>query len=108
MATCNKTETYYKGEDIDFELVSTEEFEDLDGEDWELIFYSQSSADIRISKSEMVFVEERKYEGNIPSSVTKNLIPDKFTCELLYGTDKKKIALSLAFELRDSHSKTYV
>lgn len=109
MANCdNKTATYYQGDDIEFYLVQSDINEDLDANDWQLIFYSNSTPDIVLEKGDMVYVEPQKYYGLIPRAKTKTLISDKFICELAYGTDKKRIATDISFILKDSHSKNYV
>lgn len=108
MATCEKIE-FYKGDDIEFYLTPTVDAEDLDNNDWQLLFYSIANTDIVRAKTDMVFVEANKYYGIIVSDITKDLVPDNFTCELLYGSDKKKIDLKdMTFILKDSHSKNYV
>ena len=108
MATCNKTEIYYKGEDIEFYLTPTEEFEDLDGQDWQLLFKSSANKDLVLRRDDMTMIEANNYYGIIGHEITKGLIPDKFTAELMYGTQHKNIGISLVFELQQSNSAKYI
>lgn len=107
--SCNTQNIEFRrGDDIEFYLTPTIEAEDLDNNDWMLLFYSAASVDIVRNKTDMVYVEAQKYYGLISREITKDLPTGIYTCELLYGTEKKKIAIKdLCFKMLDSHSKNY-
>lgn len=99
---------YRQGEDVEF-YVEPDANEDLELNDWSLIFYSRHNDDTVVEKSDMILVSPQKYYGKIASEKTEIMNTGKYVCELLYKATSKRIAINqLAFTLVESHAKKYL
>lgn len=99
---------YRQGEDIEFYLVPDEN-ENLELNDWSLIFYSRHNDDTIVEKSEMTLVGSQKYFGKIASAKTITMNTGKYVCELLYKSSSIRIPFNaLSFTLVESHAKKYL
>ena len=100
--------TYRQGEEIEF-YIEPDTNEDLELNDWPLIFYSPHNDDTVVDKSDAVLVSPQKYYCKIASEKTEIMNTGKYVCELLYKATSKRIAINkLAFNLVESHAKKYL
>jgi hypothetical protein len=108
MAQCttNKTQ-YYKGESIPF-YVNGDSIDNLDLENFKILFYSAYQDDIVISKSDMTNTDTNEYYYEISDDISKDLSTGDYTMEILLGDSSKSIWKGFAFNLADSHSKNYL
>jgi len=108
MAQCTNNKTqYHQGDSIPF-YVNGDNIDNLELENFKVLFYSAYQSDIVIDKSDMTNTDTNEYYYEISDDISKDLSTGDYTMEILLGDSSKSIWKGFAFNLADSHSKNYI